>query len=83
MIMIRNNIPHTPLDLTDFTTDTEEYAGLSPQDIECALGAATRLVDVPVTRPNPDLRYLELRAQRRRAQKRAFRTEQTQDIQAY
>lgn len=28
MMMIRNNIPHTPLDLTDFTTDTEEYAGL-------------------------------------------------------
>ncbi|EEC09707.1 hypothetical protein IscW_ISCW008299 [Ixodes scapularis] len=80
MIMICD-IPHTPLDLTDFTTDTEEYAGL--RDIECALGVATRLVDVPITRPNPDLRYLELRAQQRRAQKRAFRTEVTQDVQAY
>lgn len=53
----------------------------NPQDIESALGAATRLVDVPVTQPNPDLRYLEFRAQRRRAQKRAFRTELAQDIQ--
>ncbi|KAG0429591.1 hypothetical protein HPB47_023486 [Ixodes persulcatus] len=41
------------------------------------------LVQVPVSRPNPDLLYLKLRARRRLAQNRSLRTRRMEDIQCY
>ncbi|CAN7939394.1 unnamed protein product, partial [Ixodes hexagonus] len=76
MILINKHIPHTHINLTAYTTDTEESAGVR---FQCA-GEATRMVRAPINKPNPDLRYLELRAQRRRAQRRAFKTKRTEDI---
>ncbi|KAG0426858.1 hypothetical protein HPB47_026040 [Ixodes persulcatus] len=53
------------------------------QTIAEALGAATRTVQVPTTRPNPDFQWLLLRAQRRRAQGRARRTRLPEDKAAF
>ncbi|KAG0429592.1 hypothetical protein HPB47_023487, partial [Ixodes persulcatus] len=39
--------------------------------------------NVPVSRPNPDLLYLKLRARRRLAQNRSLRTRRMEDIQCY
>lgn len=47
---------------------------LTAETIAQALKEATQTVRVPVNRPNPDLRWLQLRAKRRQAQKRANRT---------
>ena len=55
----------------------------SPQLIEDAMQAATRTVQVPSTRPNPDLLWLKLRARRRQAQRRSWRTNNPEDILAY
>ncbi|CAN7947780.1 unnamed protein product, partial [Ixodes hexagonus] len=79
MILIRKDIPHANIDLTDYTTETEEYAGVRL----AALKGATKLVSVCIDRPNPDLRYLELRAQRRRAQRRAQQRPSPENVQAY
>lgn len=47
---------------------------LTDETIAQALKEATQTVRVPVKRPNPDLRWLQLRAKRRQAQRRANRT---------
>ncbi|KAM7306770.1 uncharacterized protein ISCGN_010436 [Ixodes scapularis] len=51
--------------------------------ISQALCKATRRVTVPIYRPNPDLKYLRLRASRRKAQRRALKTSRQEDIQRY
>ncbi|KAM7282844.1 hypothetical protein ISCGN_000073 [Ixodes scapularis] len=56
---------------------------LDAQTIAEALCAATRTVQVPTTRPNPDFQWLLLRAQRRRAQRRARRTRLPEDKAAF
>ncbi|KAG0423236.1 hypothetical protein HPB47_000971 [Ixodes persulcatus] len=60
-------------------------AGLpfSSQLIEDAIRVATRTVQVPSTRPNPDFLWLKLRARRRQAQRRSWRTNRPEDILAY
>ncbi|KAG0445176.1 hypothetical protein HPB47_018922 [Ixodes persulcatus] len=47
------------------------------------LKEATREVRVPLTRPNPDLEWLKLRARRRRAQRKSWVTGKLEDILAY
>ncbi|KAG0427559.1 hypothetical protein HPB47_025393 [Ixodes persulcatus] len=56
---------------------------LTEHIISNALEAATRIVQVPSSRPNPDLKWLELRAQRRRAQRRSWRTGRPEDVLKY
>lgn len=50
--------------------------------VEC-LRLATRTVTVPVTRPSPDLEWLNLRAARRQAQRRALSTDAQWDWSRY
>lgn len=56
---------------------------LTEDVISNALEAATQIVQVPSSRPNPDLKWLELRAQRRRAQRRSWRTGRPEDVLKY
>ncbi|KAG0426305.1 hypothetical protein HPB47_026573 [Ixodes persulcatus] len=56
---------------------------LTEHIISNALEAATRIVQVPSSRPNPDPKWLELRAQRRRAQRRSWRTGRPEDVLKY
>ncbi|KAG0418586.1 hypothetical protein HPB47_004736 [Ixodes persulcatus] len=50
-----------------------------PAIIENCIRRATRLVKVPITRPVPDLEFLNLRAARRQAQRRAMHTDTEYD----
>ncbi|KAG0418324.1 hypothetical protein HPB47_004963 [Ixodes persulcatus] len=52
---------------------------LTTQAMAEALRLATHTVSVPTDRPNPDLEWLELRAKRRQAQRRAKRTRLPED----
>ncbi|KAG0422329.1 hypothetical protein HPB47_001832 [Ixodes persulcatus] len=47
------------------------------------LKEATREVRVPLTRPNPDLEWLKLRARKRRAQRKSWVTRKPEDILEY
>ncbi|KAG0427469.1 hypothetical protein HPB47_025483 [Ixodes persulcatus] len=58
-------------------------APLALENIAEALKKTTRMVQIPITRPNPDMHWLRLRAQRRRAQRRSWRTNKPEDIQEY
>lgn len=52
---------------------------LTSEHLATALTSATRTVSVPAHRPNPDMRWLELRAKRRKAQRKARRTHTQED----
>lgn len=54
-------------------------AGDPSSAIAHAVSLATKTIRVPITRPSPDLTYLKLRAARRRAQRRARRTNDPAD----
>ncbi|KAM7297927.1 hypothetical protein ISCGN_023078 [Ixodes scapularis] len=56
---------------------------LDSQAIGAALKEATTSVSIPVERPNPDFRWLQLRAQRRQAQRVALRTGRHEDTLRY
>ncbi|KAG0410486.1 hypothetical protein HPB47_012409 [Ixodes persulcatus] len=52
-------------------------------DIACTSKTLSQMVQVPVSRLNPDLLYLKLGARRRQAQNRSKRTRRMGDIQRY
>ncbi|KAM7297919.1 hypothetical protein ISCGN_023070 [Ixodes scapularis] len=56
---------------------------LTTKLIKEALEEFTKSISVPCFRPNPDLKWVRLRAQRRQAQRRSWRTKSTQDIVEY
>lgn len=56
---------------------------LDSQTIGAALKDSTTMVSVPFDRPNPDFRWLQLRAKRRQAQRVALRTGRHEDTLRY
>lgn len=56
---------------------------LDSQAISAALKEATTTVSIPIERPNPDFRWLQLRAKRRQAQRVALRTGRHEDTLIY
>lgn len=61
----------------------EEGRSFTPETLSRVLQKVTHEVRVPATRPNPDLKWLELRAKRRRAQRRSWATGDPADVLAY
>ncbi|KAG0433621.1 hypothetical protein HPB47_019742 [Ixodes persulcatus] len=64
------------------TADSKSYTDITTCIAEC-LQRATRIVKIPATRPTPDLEWLNLRAARRQAQRRALHTDALWDWARY